>query len=166
MAELPPRTETILRVQLQDGQRRLYEAVRTTADKQVRRALERQGFEAHKSPSRCPSQTAPGLLRKSTQDWSKGTTKTAHTMERAKLELLADLLPALVDEGRRVLVFSQFTEMLALTAEMLDTLALPLPHPHRPDPPRSRGRGGAFRHRTKPARPFCWPASKRAAVWA
>ena len=43
--ELPPRTETILRVQLQGRQRELYEAVRTTADKQVRRALERQGFE-------------------------------------------------------------------------------------------------------------------------
>ncbi|MEF9928519.1 MAG: SNF2-related protein, partial [Massilia sp.] len=43
--ELPPRTETILRVQLQGKQRELYEAVRTTADKQVRRALERQGFE-------------------------------------------------------------------------------------------------------------------------
>ncbi len=43
--ELPPRTETIQRVQLQGKQRELYEAVRTTADKQVRRALERQSFD-------------------------------------------------------------------------------------------------------------------------
>ena len=69
----------------------------------------------------------------------KGTTKTAHSMERAKLELLADLLPALVDEGRRVLVFSQFTEMLALAAEMLDTLALPYLTLTGQTPPRQRG---------------------------
>ncbi|MCW5568330.1 MAG: SWF/SNF helicase family protein, partial [Dokdonella sp.] len=34
--------------------------------------------------------------------------------ERAKLDLLMAMLPELVDEGRRILVFSQFTSMLAL----------------------------------------------------
>jgi SNF2 family DNA or RNA helicase len=34
--------------------------------------------------------------------------------ERAKLALLMDMLPELVEEGRRVLLFSQFTSMLAL----------------------------------------------------
>jgi SNF2 family DNA or RNA helicase len=46
-------------------------------------------------------------------------------MERAKLELLTDMLPALVEQGRRVLVFSQFTELLDLIAEQLPTLKLP-----------------------------------------
>ena len=135
--ELPPRTETILRVQLQGKQRELYEAVRTTADKQVRRALERQGFEG----SQIAILDALLKLRQVCCDprLVKGTTKTAHTMERAKLELLADLLPALVDEGRRVLVFSQFTEMLALAAEMLDTLALPYLTLTGQTPPRQRG---------------------------
>lgn len=135
--ELPPRTETILRVQLQGRQRELYEAVRTTADKQVRRALERQGFEG----SQIAILDALLKLRQVCCDprLVKGTTKTAHTMERAKLELLADLLPALVDEGRRVLVFSQFTEMLALAAEMLDALALPYLTLTGQTPPRERG---------------------------
>ncbi len=135
--ELPPRTETILRVQLQGKQRELYEAVRTTADKQVRRALERQGFEG----SQIAILDALLKLRQVCCDprLVKGTTKTAHTMERAKLELLADLLPALVDEGRRVLVFSQFTEMLSLAAEMLDTLALPYLTLTGQTPPRQRG---------------------------
>lgn len=135
--ELPPRTETILRVQLQGKQRELYEAVRTTSDKQVRRALERQGFEG----SQIAILDALLKLRQVCCDprLVKGTTKTAHTMERAKLELLADLLPALVDEGRRVLVFSQFTEMLALAAEMLDTLALPYLTLTGQTPPRERG---------------------------
>ena len=135
--ELPPRTETILRVQLQGKQRELYEAVRTTADKQVRRALERQGFEG----SQIAILDALLKLRQVCCDprLVKGTTKTAHTMERAKLELLADLLPALVAEGRRVLVFSQFTEMLALAAELLDTLALPYLTLTGQTPPRQRG---------------------------
>jgi SNF2 family DNA or RNA helicase len=47
------------------------------------------------------------------------------TMERAKMALLMDMLPELVREGRRVLVFSQFTEMLGLLQRELDTLALP-----------------------------------------
>ncbi|WP_422842834.1 DEAD/DEAH box helicase [Acidovorax sp. M2(2025)] len=135
--ELPPRTETILRVQLQGKQRELYEAVRTAADKQVRRALERQGFDG----AQIAILDALLKLRQVCCDprLVKGTTKTAHTMERAKLELLADLLPPLVEEGRRVLVFSQFTEMLTLAAEQLDALALPYLTLTGQSPPRERG---------------------------
>ncbi len=43
----------------------------------------------------------------------------------AKLELLLDLLPTLVEDGRRVLLFSQFTEMLALIEPELTKLKLP-----------------------------------------
>ncbi len=136
-SELPPRTEVIQRVQLQGKQRELYEAVRTTADKQVRRALERQSFDG----AQITILDALLKLRQVCCDprLVKGTTKTAHTMERAKLELLADMLPALVDEGRRVLVFSQFTEMLGLAAEMLDTLALHYLTLTGQTPPRQRG---------------------------
>ena len=135
--ELPPRTESILRVQLQGKQRELYEAVRTAADKQVRRALERQGFDG----AQIAILDALLKLRQVCCDprLVKGTTKTAHTMERAKLELLADLLPPLVEEGRRVLVFSQFTEMLTLAAEQLDALALPYLTLTGQTPPRERG---------------------------
>lgn len=135
--ELPPRTEVIQRVQLQGKQRELYEAVRSTADKQVRRALERQSFDG----AQITILDALLKLRQVCCDprLVKGTTKTAQTMERAKLELLADMLPALVDEGRRVLVFSQFTEMLGLAAELLDTLALPYLTLTGQTPPRQRG---------------------------
>jgi len=39
--------------------------------------------------------------------------------ESAKLELLMDLLPGMIEEGRRILLFSQFTSMLALIEESL-----------------------------------------------
>ena len=44
--------------------------------------------------------------------------------ERAKLDLLMTMLPELVDEGRRVLVFSQFTTMLALIENELKRAGL------------------------------------------
>ena len=134
--ELPPRTEVIQRVQLQGKQRELYEAVRTTADKQVRRVLERQEFDG----AQITILDALLKLRQVCCDprLVKGAKVHANT-ERAKLELLADLLPALVAEGRRVLVFSQFTEMLTLAAELLDALALPYLTLTGQTPPRQRG---------------------------
>jgi SNF2 family DNA or RNA helicase len=120
--ELPPRTEVIKRVQLQGQQRELYESVRVAADVQVRRVLQRQGFGA----AQISILDALLKLRQVCCDphLVKGS-KLAEGMERAKLELLADMLPALVEEGRRVLVFSQFTELLDLIADQLHVQALP-----------------------------------------
>ncbi|WP_405048455.1 DEAD/DEAH box helicase, partial [Rhodoferax sp.] len=65
--------------------------------------------------------------------------KPDSTMVSAKLELLADMLPALVEEGRRVLVFSQFAELLDLVAEQLLTLDLPFLRLTGKTPPKERG---------------------------
>jgi SNF2 family DNA or RNA helicase len=46
------------------------------------------------------------------------------TPESAKLALLLEMLPNLIEEGRRVLVFSQFTGMLAVIAGALDEAGL------------------------------------------
>ncbi|MDR0380111.1 MAG: SWF/SNF helicase family protein, partial [Candidatus Accumulibacter sp.] len=44
--------------------------------------------------------------------------------ERAKLDLLMTMLPELVDEGRKILVFSQFTGMLALVEREIENAGL------------------------------------------
>ena len=121
-SELPPRTEVIKRVQLQGQQRELYESVRVAADVQVRRVLQRQSFNG----AQISILDALLKLRQVCCDpyLVKGN-KAGSTMERAKLELLADMLPTLVEEGRRVLVFSQFTELLELIAQQLLALKLP-----------------------------------------
>ncbi len=120
--ELPPRTTITERVALQGRQRELYEAVRTGADKQVRRVLERQGFEG----GLITILDALLKLRQVCCDprLVKGL-PDASGMESAKLDRLAELLPPLVAEGRRVLVFSQFTGMLDLAGQRLDALRLP-----------------------------------------
>ncbi|GAA4015332.1 DEAD/DEAH box helicase [Actimicrobium antarcticum] len=126
--ELPPRIDIIKRVQLQGQQRDLYESVRVAADEQVRRILARKGFRSGqitildallKLRQVCCD---PWLLKRG-RDGS--CTPMSPTMERAKIALLRDLLPGLVAEGRRMLVFSQFTELLGLVEVELDALALP-----------------------------------------
>ena len=121
-SELPPRTEVIQRVQLQGQQRELYESVRVAADVQVRRVLQRQSFNG----AQISILDALLKLRQVCCDpyLVKGS-KPGPSIERAKLERLAELLPTLLEEGRRVLVFSQFTELLDLIAQQLLTLKLP-----------------------------------------
>jgi superfamily II DNA or RNA helicase len=121
--ELPAKTEFVQRVQLQGQQRALYESVRVAADEQVRRVLQRQNFPG----AQITILDALLKLRQVCTDpyLVKGS-KMPATMERAKMAWLRDTLPELVEEGRRVLVFSQFTEMLALVADEL--LELQLPH--------------------------------------
>ena len=135
-SELPARTEVIQRVQLQGQQRELYEGVRAAADLQVRRVLERQSFNG----AQVTILDALLKLRQVCCDphLLKGK-KPAKTMERAKLALLADMLPEMVAEGRRVLVFSQFTELLALVAEQLAMLELPFLSLTGKTPPKERG---------------------------
>ncbi|AMO92983.1 helicase conserved C-terminal domain protein [Collimonas fungivorans] len=135
-SELPPRTETVKLVQLQGQQRDLYESVRLAADEQVRRVLKRKGF----SGGQITILDALLKLRQVCCDpfLLKGMEHPA-TIERAKLELLRDMLPALVAEGRRILVFSQFTEMLDLVAVELDTMQLPWLALTGKTPPAKRG---------------------------
>lgn len=120
--ELPPLTVVTRRVVLEGRQKELYESVRVAADHLVRRALARQGFAGAQISVLdallklrqvcCDPLLLPGV-------------ELVPGMERAKLELLAQMLPELLDEGRRVLVFSQFTRMLDLIAERLRGLGLP-----------------------------------------
>ncbi len=119
--ELPPKTEVVRRVQLQGEQRALYESVRLASDERVRRALDRKSFAG----AQVTILDALLKLRQVCCDprLLKGPT-TPPTMERAKMALLCEMLPALVEEGRRVLVFSQFTEMLALVRQELAVIGL------------------------------------------
>jgi superfamily II DNA or RNA helicase len=121
--ELPPLTELVRRVTLVGQQKQLYESVRVAADHMVRRILARDGF----TPTSLISVLDAMLkLRQVCCDplLLKGVQVTPG-VERAKLEWLREHLPDFVAQGRRLLVFSQFTEMLDLIAAELDRLDLP-----------------------------------------
>lgn len=120
--ELPPLTELVKRVTLVGQQKQLYESVRVAADHMVRRILARDGFNATNLISVLDAMLK---LRQVCCDprLVKGV-EMAPNIERAKLEWLREHLPDFAAQGRRMLVFSQFTEMLDLIAASLDELGL------------------------------------------
>jgi len=115
--ELPPKTIIIRSVDLEGARRDLYETVRAAMDAKVRDEIASRGF----ARSQIVILDALLKLRQVCCDprLVKATAARKVT-ERAKLDLLMAMLPELVDEGRRVLVFSQFTSMLALIEHELD----------------------------------------------
>lgn len=121
--ELPPLTIVTQRIPLQGRQRQLYESVRIGADHLVRRVLAQQKLFGDGLMSVldamlklrqvcCDPRLVPGLT-------------LPEGIEAAKLDWLRQQIPALVAEGRRLLVFSQFTGMLALIRDALDQIGLP-----------------------------------------
>jgi superfamily II DNA or RNA helicase len=114
-ADLPPKTEIVETVTLGPGQRGLYETIRLTMDARVQRAIAERGLAG----SRITILTALLKLRQvccdpvllpTDHDRPAGRAVT----ESAKRERLMEMLEALIAEGRRVLVFSQFVSMLRL----------------------------------------------------
>ena len=115
-SELPPRTEIIRSVALEGAQRDLYETVRAAMQEEVQAEIERRGL----AQSRITLLAALLRLRQICCDPRLLKTEEAERVhESAKLELLMTVLPEMLREGRRILLFSQFTSMLALIEEAL-----------------------------------------------
>ena len=110
-SELPPKTEILDRVDLPKSQQALYETVRSAMDARVREAVSKRGLAA----ARITVLDALLKLRQVCCDPALVKTEAARSVtESAKRARLRELLGELVAEGRRVLVFSQFVEMLRL----------------------------------------------------
>ena len=111
VAELPAKTEIIRAVPLHPKQAALYESIRLTMEQKVRDAIAQKGL----SRSHITILDALLKLRQTCCDPRTLALQEAKKIqESAKLDLLMDMLPELLAEGRRVLVFSQFTRMIAL----------------------------------------------------
>ncbi|MFA6302285.1 MAG: SNF2-related protein [Legionella sp.] len=115
--ELPPKTEITRTIEILGPQRDLYEAIRMSMEKKVRDAIAKQGL----GKSHIVLLDALLKLRQVCCDprlLSLPEAKMAHGSS-SKLEALMELIDNLVEEGRRVLVFSQFTSMLQLIEDQL-----------------------------------------------
>jgi len=119
--ELPPKTIIVRKVELGGSQRDLYETVRAAMDAMVREEVASKGF----GRSQILILDALLKLRQVCCDPRLVKAHAAQRVkERAKLDLLMTMLPEQVDEGRRILIFSQFTSMLALIEEELKRASL------------------------------------------
>jgi len=115
--ELPAKTEIIRSVPLYEKQATLYESIRITMEKKVRDAIADKGL----ARSHITILDALLKLRQTCCDPRTLRLKEAQKVtESAKLDLLMDMLPEQLEEGRRILVFSQFTRMIALIEKELD----------------------------------------------
>ncbi len=120
--ELPDKQTSITSVELGDKQANLYETIRLTTEKAVQEAL------ANKGLARSQIQVLDALLklRQVCCDPRLVPTASAKKIKQsAKLELLMELLPQLLAQGRKVLLFSQFTSMLELIEEELAKQSIP-----------------------------------------
>ena len=122
-ADLPPKTEITETVELGEAQRAIYEGIRLAMHAKVRAAVAKRGL----SGAGIVILDAMLKLRQACCDprLLKLATARAAKAGSAKLGRLMELVPQLVEEGRRVLVFSQFTSMLALIEAELAERGLP-----------------------------------------
>ena len=121
--ELPPKVEIVESITLDEKQRDFYDGVRLAMHQRIQEVVRQQGL----ARSQITILDALLKLRQVCCD-----PRLVNTDERggdrapsAKLEWLTTVLPELVAEGRRILLFSQFTSMLRLIESLVTQLAIP-----------------------------------------
>ena len=120
--ELPPKTEVVVRIDLEPAQRDLYETIRLSVNETVRAALAASGA------SRNAITIIDALLKLRQVCCDPRLVKipaAAKVKESAKLDALTDMVLEMVPEGRRILIFSQFTTMLDLIKVKLEDAKIP-----------------------------------------
>nr|ACP17919.1 putative non-specific serine/threonine protein kinase [Pseudomonas nitroreducens] len=118
--ELPPKSEITHRVELDERQRDLYETVRLAMDRKVREEILQKGLAS----SQFVVLDALLKLRQVCCD-PRLLQPDLPATHSGKLSALLEMLDELLAEGRRVLLFSQFTSMLALIQAQLQARNIP-----------------------------------------
>lgn len=118
VGELPPKTEISQSLELEKDQRNLYESIRLVMEKKLRDLFATQGVGS----SHIEFLDALLKLRQACCDPRLVKLEQAQKVKsNAKLDWLKQNLPEMVQEGRKILIFSQFTSMLSLIeAELVD----------------------------------------------
>ncbi len=120
--DLPPKTEIAQHVELATDQRDLYETIRLSMHEKVRDEIARVGL----ARSRIVILDALLKLRQACCDPRLVKLKSAAKVTGSgKLDTLMGMLPEMIESGRRILVFSQFTSMLDLIKRSLAPIGIP-----------------------------------------
>ncbi len=109
LKELPPKTENVYRIELEEEQRKLYLAAVVDAREKLQAAKPEDKMAAFAVLMRLREICCdPRLIA---DNWEGGS---------AKLDACVELVSSAVEGGHRILLFSQFTSMLELLAKRLD----------------------------------------------
>jgi superfamily II DNA or RNA helicase len=121
VTELPKKSEIIRIIDIEGVQRDLYETIRVSMHEKVQKEIQKRGADR----SRIIVLDALLKLRQVCCDPSLLKMEAAQGVHSsAKRDELINMLTSMVEEGRKILVFSQFTSMLALIEEDLKKLSL------------------------------------------
>jgi len=119
--ELPAKTNIIRSIELEGKQRALYESVRLAMQKKVRDSVAAMGV----AKSQIIVLDALMKMRQVCCDPRLLKQMDTTGIKSAKMEMLREMVPEMVEEGRKILIFSQFAEMLRLIEGLCDELGLP-----------------------------------------
>lgn len=148
--ELPPKTEVPVWVEMGQTQRDLYETIRLSVNARVQQAVIKAGLARSTITVLdallklrqvcCDPRLAKGLptdvarIGAGGEDLEEETPPVSNVsadagasvreVESAKLDALIPMLGEMVAEGRRILLFSQFTSMLALIKPRLEEIGI------------------------------------------
>lgn len=114
--ELPAKSEMVETIALEGTQRDLYDSIRLTMSRKVREAIAERGL------AKSHIVVLEALLRMRQACCDPALLKLNDGVERpsAKLDRLIDMVGELLSEGRKIIIFSQFTSMLDLIRERFD----------------------------------------------
>jgi superfamily II DNA or RNA helicase len=112
--ELPPRTDETLYCELEGDQRRAYDRLRQHYQHTLLQRIDRDGLIKSRFA------ILEALLRLRQAACHTGLLRIDNGSASAKFDLLLPRLGELIAEGRKALVFSQFTSLLALLRAELD----------------------------------------------
>jgi superfamily II DNA or RNA helicase len=120
--DLPPKIQIVEPIELDEKQRDFYDGIRLGQHRRVREAIEQQGL----ARSHITVLDALLKLRQACCDPRLiNTGAQTQDIPSAKLDWLSTTLPELIAEGRRILLFSQFTSMLRLIETAVKDLSIP-----------------------------------------
>ncbi len=115
--ELPSKTTIVQTLRIEGKQAELYESVRLSMDSRLKKIITDKGINR----SQIEILDALLKLRQVCNHPKLLSIESAKSVnESAKLDYLMDTLPEQISEGRRILIFSQFTSMLSLISEALE----------------------------------------------
>lgn len=116
LKELPPKIEQIVTTELTEAQNILYQEILANVKSEIEKTVAEKGF------AKSQIHILAGLM-KLRQVCNHPTlllkNKNYAKYESAKLESFKELIGEIVSAGRKVLVFSQFTQMLDILADVL-----------------------------------------------
>lgn len=114
LSELPPKTETVRLIEMDEAQRKIYLAYALDAKKKLMQSTERDKIQIFAMLTRLRQLCCdPSLFAENYEGGS------------AKLDECARMLEELTESGHSVLVFSQFTSMLDRIRSRLDDMSIP-----------------------------------------